>query len=357
MSVAARPRASGGTTVAGRGLRARIVIPPPTGGHGREGEAPCIVHLVRAANGPAPVRAFAAALRRHRAGVDHRLVLAMKGFGSPQEARPLIDELADLEPRALFFPDTGLDLGVYLAAAARLRRRRYCFLNSYSVPLVDGWLAKLDAALDRPGAGVVGATGAWTSNRSWLAYSLGLPSAYRGLLPPASDVRERMLALMSVQPSGTRSARLETLRARALALRLLAGQERFPAYSLRTNAFMISHATLQRLRLRPIGGRTDSLALESGRDSITRQLHRRGLRTLVVDRAGEAFDHTQWDRSLTFWQGDQEGLLVADNRTLLYERADLRARRVLASLTWGSHARPGPPAGAPRPLELGPHAR
>jgi hypothetical protein len=343
MSSAARPEALSRVVLTRHGVRAKIVLPSLVEGENSDCEPPRVVHLVRAANGPAPLRAFAAALRRHPPGIDYRLVLALKGFCSAREAQPSLDELADLEPEALFLPDTGMDLGAYLAAAAHLRRRRYCFLNSYSVPLVDGWLAKLDAALDRPGVGVVGATGAWTSNRSWIAYSLGLPSAYRGLLPSAAVVRQRMLALMTEQPSGTHPARLEALRARALALRLLAEQERFPAYSLRTNAFMISHATLQLLRLHPIKGRTDSLALESGRDSITRQLQRRGLRTLVVDRAGDAFDHARWDRSFTFWQGDQQGLLVADNRTLLYERADLSVRRVLSSLTWGSHARPGPP--------------
>jgi hypothetical protein len=147
-----------------------------------------------------------------------------------------------------------------------------------------------------------------------------------------------MRALMSEQPSATRSGQAEAIRARALALRLFVEQERFPAPSLRTNAFMLSHDTLRLLRLRPIKTRADSLALESGRNSITRQVQRLGLRTLLVDRAGETFDHQRWDRAFTFWQGAQQGLLVADNRTLLYENGDPSLRRVLSSLTWGADA-------------------
>ncbi len=315
----------------------RIVL-PPLSDEASADEPPCVVHLARAANGLVPLRTFAGALRRHSSGIEYRLVLALKGFRSPDHARPYIAELADFDPEVLFFSDAGLDLGVYFAAAAQLRSSRYCLLNSFSVPLVDGWLAKLDAALRRPGVGLVGATGSWTSNRSWIAYSLGLPSAYGGLLPPPSVVRRQMRALMTDQPSAIRSARAEAMRARALALRLLIKQERFPAPSLRTNAFMVSHNTLRLLRLHPIKSKADSLALESGRNSITRQVQRLGLRTLVVDRAGDIFDHQQWDRSFTFWQGEQQGLLVADNRTLLYENGDPDLRRVLSSLTWGARA-------------------
>lgn len=319
------------------GLRTRIVLPPLSDETSAD-DPPCVVHLARAANGLAPLRTFAGALRRHSSGSDYRLVLALKGFRSCDEARPYLAELADFDPEVLFFSDAGLDLGVYWAAAARLRRSRYCLLNSFSVPLVDGWLAKLDAALKRPGVGLVGATGSWTSNRSWIAYSLGLPSAYDGLLPPPGVVRRQMRALMSEQPSATRSAQVEAMRARALAFRLFIGQERFPAPSLRTNAFMISHNTLRLLQLRPIKSRADSLAQESGRNSITRQVQRLGLRTLVVDCAGAIFDHHRWDRSFTFWQGAQQGLLVADNRTLLYEKGDQDLRRVLSRLTWGACA-------------------
>jgi hypothetical protein len=311
---------------------------PPLPNAASSDEPPTVVHLARAANGLAPLRTFAGALRRHSPGCDYRLVVALKGFRSSSDAEPYIAELNDLEPEVLFFADAGLDLGVYLATAARLRRSRYCLLNSFSVPLVDGWLKKLDGALKQPDVGLVGATGSWTSNRSWIAYSLGLPSAYSGLLPPARVVRRQMRALMSDQPSTARSGRTEAIRARALALRLFIEQERFPSPSLRTNAFMISHETLRLLRLRPIKTRADSLALESGRNSITRQVQRLGLRALLVNRAGETFDHEQWDRSITFWQGAQQGLLIADNRTRLYERGDPQLRSVLSSLTWGPGA-------------------
>jgi hypothetical protein len=305
------------------------------------------VHLVRAGNDPGLLRAFAAGVRRHPPGIDCELVLAMKGFGSAEEAQPQLKEIADLEPQALFFSDFGSDLDVYFAAAARLRRSRYCFLNSYGLPLVDGWLAMLDAALAQPRAGMVGATGSWLSTRSWMFYARGLPSAYRGVLPPRHTAKQQLRphargVAADGEPSAREPSRWEALRAQAIGLRILVGQERFPAYHLRTNAFMISHSTLQRLRLHPIRGRLDTVMLESGRASMTRQVQRLGLRTLVVDRAGAAFDHERWDRSYTFCQGDQEGLLVADNRTRSYERGSTELRRLLSGLAWGMRAHPSP---------------
>src|ERR1700733_14266627 len=99
---------------------------------------PCVVHLVRAANGIDSLREFAAAMRAHPPGVEHELVLAMKGFASRAEAAPYIEETADLDPTIEFFPDLGLDLGLLFGAVARLRRGRYCFVNSHTRPAAAG---------------------------------------------------------------------------------------------------------------------------------------------------------------------------------------------------------------------------
>jgi hypothetical protein len=305
---------------------------------GREGRL-ALVHLVRAANGPSALRDFAATLRRHAPGVEHKLVLAMKGFTSFAQAQTHLDEvaeLADLDYQTLIFPDTGKDLNVYFASVARLRCDRYCFVNSFSVPLVDGWLAKLDRALDQGTVGLVGATGSWGSTRSWLAYACGLPSAYRGSLPSADVVRQQLLASQPAQPD----ARRNLLRELAAAVRQLFGSEPFPGYHIRTNVFMVERPVVEEVRTRTVRDELDARMQEAGRRSITRQVHRMGLRTLVVDRAGVAYDHTEWDRSRTFWQGDQEQLLVADNRTLVYQQGGPLLRRVLSGLAWGPNADP-----------------
>jgi hypothetical protein len=311
---------------------------------------PCIVHLARAANGLGPYRAFLEALRSHPPGIECQLALALKGFAAPRDVEPYLDlarELVpELRPEPLLFADQGLDIGVYMAAATRLQRERYCFLNSYSEPLAAGWLAKLDAALAQPHTGLAGATGSWASVRSRTAHVLGLPSAYRGVLPKRRVARKGF-ALLDDEETAADSARAKEpgrLRQKLHALRELPYEllmcEGFPAPHLRTNGFMISHATLSSLKLGRIRSKRHTYMLEHGRRSITNQVLRAGLRALVVDAAGETYDVTRWNRAGTFWQGDQAGLLIADNQTRRYARGDGERRSLLGAYAWGAEADP-----------------
>ena len=92
----------------------------------------------------------------------------------------------------------------------------------------------------------------------------------------------------------------------------------------------------------------DAYRLENGRHNLTRQVQAMGLRTLVVARDGSRYDPEQWPLSRTLWQGDQEGLLVADNQTRSYAVGGLERRRLLSGFAWGPRADPSPPLGAPR---------
>jgi hypothetical protein len=323
----------------------------------REGVAgrPCLVHLVRAVNGLDALRGFVAAVRRHPAGIEHELVLAMKGFASVTEAEPYLAEVADLNPKPLFFADQGLDLGVYFAAAARLRRERYCFVNSHTRPAVDDWLAKLNGALDLPSAGMVGATGSWASFHSWVTYSMGLPSAYRDVLPPIAVARKQLLEIDFEQLGIEERSRIDSLRTRLRLLSQLPEEllafEPFPTPHLRNTAFMVSHDVLARMRLFVVRNKMDTYVLESGSLNVTRQVERMGLRTLVVDSAGAVYEPGDWYRSGTLWQGDQERLLAVDNRTRSYECGGPMRRRVLSGLAWGERMDPTPSrAGLPASL-------
>jgi hypothetical protein len=150
---------------------------------------------------------------------------------------------------------------------------------------------------------------------------------------------DRRHALPPSEPSrlGRLGARLRTL---AEAPSQTLPFEPFPAYHVRTNGFMLRRERLQALALGAVRDKRDAYLLENGRHSITRQLQRQGLRTLVVDCNGASYDHGEWQRSCTFWQRDQERLLVADNQTRAYAEADDDRRRLLAGFAWGADADP-----------------
>ena len=308
----------------------------------------CLIHLVREANGPEPLTRFLESYRRHTAGIEHDLVLLLKGFASREQAATYLEKAEGLQAECVFVPDDGFDLDAYTETARRLQRDRYCFVNSFSVILADGWLAMLDLALSEPRAGMVGATGSWASPRSHALRELGVvpTNAYRAVFPDRRWMREQfaMLRREQADDANVRLAglhlRINTWRSAAEALRGFPG---FPAPHLRTNTFMLKRETIARLKLHRARRKIHAYGLESGWRSITRQVQELGLRTLVVDREGAAFEPGEWHMSRTFWQGDQEGLMVADNQTTVYAHGDLDRRTLLARLAWGLLADPVSP--------------
>ncbi len=119
--------------------------------------------------------------------------------------------------------------------------------------------------------------------------------------------------------------------------------ESFPAPHLRTNGFIAKRAILNDLRTGGIHTKMDAYSLESGHDSLTHQILRLGLRVAVVARDSSLHEPKHWPQSRTFWQGDQEELLIADNQTRLYANGGLERRRLLSAYAWGQQADPSLP--------------
>ena len=82
----------------------------------------------------------------------------------------------------------------------------------------------------------------------------------------------------------------------------------------------------------------DAYGLERCRRSVTHQIEAMGLRAVVVGRDSRAYECEQWPHSYTFWQGNQENLLVADNQTTAYQNADAELRAILSRYAWGPAA-------------------
>ena len=307
---------------------------------------PLVLHLVWGPLGPRALRDFLISFREHDPGEEHELAIVLNGVdasraGATASREELLAELEGIEHRLIELERPVLDLVAYGQAIRAVDHERICILNSHSRIRCDGWLAALDRTLTRPDVGIVGATGSWTGMRSYAQYHLRLPSPYRRVWRDRSaTLREfQELALErdgAPQPRGLRG-RVNT--ARAL-LDMAVYCPPFPSPHLRTNAIMADRELLVRLLPEQLGRKVHAYRLESGARGITRLVQSRGLRALVVDRAGQAYEPEDWPDSETFWQGDQSGLLVADNQTDSYQRGDLDRRRVLSGFAWGERAAP-----------------
>lgn len=279
------------------------------------------MHLVWAPLGAASLREFLRSYEAHPAGVSHELIVVFNDAPAgvrqdtakrrtavndaerdPVALTPgsVVNELRGVEHRLIVLEESLLDLAAYGAVARLLEHELLCFLNSYSVILASGWLEKLVLALAPPDVGLVGATGSWESQAEWR----------RG---PVRDWFRQLSAI--------RVPRRE--------------YPRFPNPHMRTTAFALERRLALELGLGRARDKHAAYLLESGRESITRQVQARGLRALVVGRDGCSYDVGEWARSRTFREGEQDNLLVADNRTDDWQRASASLRRRLSRDAWG----------------------
>lgn len=250
-----------------------------------------IVHLVWAPLGPAPLAGFLRAYRERCSGVDHRLVVVMNGFGPEVDRRPWERLLKSVDGHVIVTGQPVQDLAAYRSALDRVDAEHVVFLNSYARPLVDDWLRPLAVAVAAEDVGLASATGSWESAFSSAPLELRLPRLFQF--------------------------------------------RRFPNPHLRSNAFGGRVELLRALSWHGPDSKLGALRLESGRRSLTRQVLERGLRAVVVGRDGLLLDPDRWAASRTFRSGNQENLLVADNRTDDYGVADPREQERLGRMAWG----------------------
>ena len=299
-----------------------------------------VVHLVRASNGLEPFARFIGSYRRHPAGAEHDLILLLKGFGS--EPVQHLELAAGLGAQTLDVPDAGFDLGSYRRAALALPHRRLALLNSFSTILADGWLGRLAAALDAPGAAAAGASGSWGSHVSHMRYENGLGGPYAHVFD-AREETHSVFATLAGQPASSLASPslLSRLRSVAVIARQLAGFAEFPAPHLRTNGLLVERDAWLRVCPRAPRDKLAAHRMESGRRGISTRLRARG-ELFLAGREG-VFAQDDWPASNTFWQAGQDNLLIGDNQTLAYERGDAVTRRVLSGYAWGMSAAPAEP--------------
>jgi hypothetical protein len=277
--------------------------------------------------------------------------MIFNGFAAGADLTPWRRTIADLDYEELHTDASVQDLAAYQQVVERVRAARYCFLNSYSVIRTDGWLDLMESIARSQDVGAVGATGSWASQSSYLRFELALGGPYARVF----EGRVRTVkTLASLSPNSTPPApapdplRGALIGGRTLA-RFVATYPAFPSPHLRTNGFLVSRDVWLRVCSRILADKGAAYRFESGRRGMTSRLKRLGLRALVVGRDGQAYETSEWPTSRTFWQANQENLLIEDNQTRSYEEGDTEVRVALSRFAWGRWAdpyEPGPSEGS-----------
>lgn len=253
----------------------------------------CVVHLVRKKNDLEPFRHFLASYLEKPAGVDHDLLILYKGFGREADIAPYEKLLQDVPHSFLMVADFGFDLRPYFIAAKKYNSQYFCFLNSFSIILDEDWLLKLYKHVSKPGVGLVGATGSWGSIcPGRLTTKTNMPFLKKLLRPFVWKAARAYYGIYF---------------------------DYFPNYHIRTNGFMIAREVMTKIRRGPILTKMHAYRLESGKNSITKQVEQMGLKCMIVGKNGMGYDKQEWNVSNTFWRGTQENLLISDNQTRKYD--------------------------------------
>jgi hypothetical protein len=267
-----------------------------------------VVYLARTGSGLESLRRFLRGYECHPSGLEHDLVVVLKGFSRDSELAEWRAELSRFPHHEFRMSDFGFDIRAYSLAARRLPHPYLCFLNSFSEPLVADWLRILHRWVLVPGVGVVGCTASWAS-----IYS----------------VVEQELAAAATQP---------LLRRLLLRIKVPINRRAFPPFPnphLRSNAFVIPRELMNRVWPSFVVSKRKAYHWESGRESFTRRIQALDLRVLVAGKDGLGYGPPEWPRSGTYRLGKQENLLVSDNQTRDYDEADAASRRRLSMVTWG----------------------
>ena len=305
--------------------------------------------------------------------MEHDLVVIYKAFGG--DADPALAEarqvFAGVAHAGLIVPDIGFDLGSYALTAQQIHSPFVCCVNTYSEPLSDGWLRKLYHHAAQPEVGVAGASCSYESIASSVIllskathYQATYPwhgnSAVHdyfgqplGQAPPKSRCRQAMWRWTGrllhrwqrrLPPSAVDwdTWLASWLRAQKGLFDDFARFPPFPNPHVRSNAFVMRR---QRLLwwVDPLPvNKTTCLELECGPNSLTRRLSREGLAAVAVGRDGERYPLERFPESGVFRSGNQENLLVADNRTREFLAMAPKMQTLYSRMTWGDYLLPEP---------------
>jgi len=256
-----------------------------------------VFYLHRHSNPVDWLEAFLESIERHPAGRPYALVVLAKGGAGPG-ANEAIERFAAERPggletvQLLELSDYGFDIHAYFTGAAAVQTPLVLFFNSYSRVLGDNWLRSYERAVAAlPSPAMVGAT-----------------ACYEGLK----------------------------------------GVTGFPNQHVRSNAIIVERAFWLSLEP-PAPEKLACNRFEAGHNGLSRRIEASGGGLGIITRSGELILPERWPDVAVYRVGNQEELLVADNRTADFALSSYLRRRWLARLAWGSTTGVRP---APWPLWL-----
>jgi hypothetical protein len=214
-------------------------------------------------------RKFVASYQTHQAGLEHKLLVVLKGNPDPAASAQACEVFQCVPCDFLAHPNTGYDIASYIAVAQQSTAYELiCCIGAYTSLRADNWLAKLCRPMQEdPQVGLAGAFGSCEESPH-----------------------------------------------------------------IRTSLFVLRTSFFRSMTWNDVITKQDGYMFEWGPDSLTQRMFARGATCMVVDCDGKAFSTPDWGKMGGFRQGDQSRLLAWDNHCEEFARGTPERKRYLSAL-------------------------
>jgi hypothetical protein len=245
-------------------------------------------------------------------------MIIFNGFSDKEELKKYHDFASEKNISSEnVFLENGQDFDAYFYAATKCTSDYILFFNSYTEIKNENWLLHYSRCLQKNPKTIISATASYQSHYS----NVFITKHHKA--ENMSDVRHYF--------------RLCKLYLKAIFYwRFLF--KPFPSPHLRTSAFMVHRIDFLSIFPGKISNKFNAYKFENGRNSMTNLFLKKGYKALVVDKYGKTYEQEEWPQAKTFWNGDQENLLISDNQTMLYEKSSVADKKWLKNLAWGKYA-------------------
>ena len=266
---------------------------------------PIVVYLACKPLGIEYLKNFVKNYKYFDSGYDHDLIVCFKQFGNYKELDPWKKEIS---LKFIEFYDDNIqmdyDIGSYLRIAKNYPKRKILFLGTYTVPNKKNWLKIFVNHYSKKT--IIGSSGSWASLASQF---LNLEYSQYTIF---QQIRWGLFHLLKVKL--------------------------FPNPHIRTTGFFINSDDLLEVKVNKekLVKKIETNYFESGRNSLSNQLLKKGFRLIIVNSDNKSFDINEWNKSKTFCLNNQEKLIFLDNKTNQFLRASKNIKEKMTQSHWGN---------------------
>lgn len=265
---------------------------------------PIVAYVAYGPFGIEYLKKFLTSYSKYKSGKKHQLLICFKGFCEKKETRKW-QKIINYEFIDFFENEekNDYDIGSYFRIAEKFENRIILFLDTHTRMNCDNWLKIfLDNFKDKR---LIGATGSYAS------------------------ISSQFLNFYYRQYSKFQQFRW--------GLQHLKKFKLFPNPHLRTTAFMLRGSDIIKLNFNrnKFVKKIETNFFESGRNSITIQLQKKGYEIGIVNSDKNFFKIKDWKLSETYCLGEQSKLVFIDNRTDEYKFSSNKERIKMRKFCWG----------------------